>query len=321
MSAYPTTARREATAPRPAAHPKPSTAHQVGRRRRTRRALLAAAVFLSPLAVFYGIYYLYAFGFLADMSTKQTSLSFTDVTDVGLENFRLVLTDPAFHTALLNNLIFAAVSIVAALTIGFFLAVSLASGVRFRRLFYAVFLLPSLIPLSLFATVFGRMLETDDGAVNTALRSMGLGSLTQDWLGSTGPAYTALFVLLVYLVGLPVMYYTSDLSTLNTSVLEAAMIDGAKAGQMYRLILFPMLRGTHRTVILSVLLGSFRAFDVVYFSSNGQPGGRTQITGTYLYNTMMGSGRVGYASAAAVIVLVIAIAVSAVQILLERRPK
>ncbi|MEU2428299.1 sugar ABC transporter permease [Streptomyces sp. NPDC007861] len=289
------------------------------RRRRAARALLPAAVFLAPLLLFYGVYYLYAFGFLADMSTKQTSLSFTDVTDVGLANFRLVLTDPAFHTALLNNLLFAAVSIAAALTLGFFLAVALASGVRLRRFFYAVFLLPSLIPLSLFATVFGRMLETDDGAVNAALRAVGLDSLTQDWLGSTGPAYGALFVLLVYLVGLPVMYYTSDLTTLNTSVLESAMIDGAGAGQIYRLILFPMLRNTHKTVILSVLLMSFRAFDVVYFSTDGEPGGRTQITGTYLYNTMLGAGRVGYASAAAVIVLLVALAISAVQILVQRR--
>lgn len=292
-----------------------------GRRRRLARAFLPAAAFLAPLLFFYAVYYLYAFGFLARTSTTRTSLSFTDVTDVGLENFRLVLTDPAFHTALLNNLLFAVVSIGTALTLGFFLAVSLASGVRLRRFFYAVFLLPSLIPLSLFATVFGRMLETDGGAVNATLRSLGLGSLAQDWLGSTGPAYAALFVLIVYLVGLPVMYYTSDLTTLNTAVLEAALIDGARTWQIYRLVLFPMLRGTHKTVILSVLLGSFRAFDVIYFSTNGEPGGRTQITGTYLYNTMLGDGRVGYASAAAVLVLLLALAVSAVQILVQRRKR
>jgi ABC-type sugar transport system permease subunit len=97
------------------------------------------------------------------------------------------------------------------------------------------------------------------------------------------------------------------------------MIDGASAWQTYRLILFPMLRNTHRTVVLSVLLGSFRAFDVVYFSTNGQPGGRTAITGTYLYNSMLGQDRVGYAAAAAVIVLVIALGISAVHVVLQRR--
>jgi ABC-type sugar transport system permease subunit len=162
------------------------------------------------------------------------------------------------------------------------------------------------------------MLETDDGAFNRLLRPLGL---DQDWLGSTGPAYAALFLLVVYLVGLPVMYYTSDLATANTSVLEAAMIDGAGTWQMYRLILFPMLRNTHKTVVLSVLLGSFRAFDLVYFSTKGEPGGRTDITGTYLYNTTLGEGRVGYASAAALLVLIFALAISAVHMLVQRRTR
>ncbi|WP_433214440.1 carbohydrate ABC transporter permease [Microtetraspora malaysiensis] len=281
------------------------------------KALGAAALFLLPLLAFYGVYYLYAFGVLVDASRTRTSLSFTDATVVGWENFRLVITDELFLRAVLNNLLFAAVSIAAALTLGFFLAVSLASGVRLRRFFFTVFLLPSLIPLSLFATVFGRMLETDDGAVNALLGTVGVGPV--DWLGSTGPSYAALFVLLVYLVGLPIMYYTSDLATTNTAVLESAMIDGAGSGHMYRLILFPMLRNTHKTVILSVLLGSFRAFDVVFFSTKGEPGGRTQITGTYIYNTMLGENRIGYASAAAVIVLVFALAISALQVLVTRR--
>jgi raffinose/stachyose/melibiose transport system permease protein len=289
------------------------------RSRHRARALGTAVLFLTPLLLIYAVYYLYAFGFLVATSRTRSSLSFADATDVGWENFRLVLTDAVFIRSVANNLLFAAVSIAAALTLGFFLAVVLASGVRLRRFFYAVFLLPSLIPLSLFATVFGRMLETRDGAVNATLRAVGLGSLTQDWLGESGPAYAALFVLLVYLVGLPIMYYTSDLSTANTAILESALLDGAGAGQMYRLILFPLLRNTHKTVILSVLLGSFRAFDVVFFSTKGDPGGRTGITGTYVYNAMLGEGRVGYASAAAVIVLVIALAVSLIHLVTQRR--
>jgi ABC-type sugar transport system permease subunit len=194
--------------------------------------------------------------------------------------------------------------------------------VRFRRFFHIVFLLPSLIPLALFATVFGQMLQTRDGAINSTLRSAGLGGLAQDWLGNEPSAYAALFILLTYLIGLPIMYYTADLSTANTSVLEAAMIDGASTPQMYRLILFPMLRGTHKTVILWVLLGSFRAFEVVYFSTQTEPGGRTNITGTYIYNQMFpsaGGGQIGYAAAASLVVLVVAVVISAVNVVVTRR--
>ena len=274
------------------------------------------------MLVLYGIYYVYSFVFLGQMSTKNIDLSFSGATNVGFRNFRLVLTDPLFWHALGNNMIFGAVQIAVALTLGFILAVSLASGVRFRRFFYVVFLLPSLIPLALFATVFGQMLQTNGGAINQTLRSAGLGVLAQDWLGNEPSAYVALFILLTYLIGLPIMYYTSDLATANTSSLEAAMIDGASTPQLYRLILFPMMKGTHKTVILWVLLGSFRAFELVYFSPQTEPGGRTGITGTYIYNEMFpsaGGGQIGYAAAASVVVLVVAIAISAVNVVVQRR--
>jgi ABC-type sugar transport system permease subunit len=293
-----------------------------GRGRGRRRSLAAAALFLAPMLLLYGIYYVEAFVFLGQTSMQSVDLSFTGATSVGLQNFRLVLTDPLFWHALGNNLVFALAQIAIALTLGFFLAVSLASGVRMRRFFYIVFLLPSLIPAALFATIFGQMLQTRDGAINQLLRGVGLGSLTQDWLGNEPSAYAALFILLTYMIGLPIMYYTSDLATANTAILEAALIDGARTWQMYRLVLFPMLRGTHKTVILWVLLGSFRAFEVVYFSTQTEPGGRTGITGTYIYTEMfpqIGGGQIGYASAASLVVLVVAIGISAVNVVVSRR--
>jgi ABC-type sugar transport system permease subunit len=315
---------RRLRAPRPAAPatPPPPALDRGRAKRAGRRALIPAAVFLAPLLLFYGVYYVYAFVFLGQTSTESVDLSFSDATDIGWQNFRLVLTAPLFWRSIVNNLLFAAAQIAIALTLGFFLAVCLASGVRFRRFFYVVFLLPSLIPLSLFATVFGQMLQTNGGAINQTLRGIGLGSLAQDWTGNTGSSYAAILVLLTYLIGLPVMYYTSDLTTSNTAVLEAAMLDGAKPAQMYRLILFPLLRNTHKTVILSLLLGSFRWFELVYFSTNSQPAGRTGITGTYIYDQMFpssGAGQVGYAAAASLIVLVVAVTVSAVNVVVQRR--
>ncbi|MEZ0070167.1 raffinose/stachyose/melibiose transport system permease protein [Streptacidiphilus sp. MAP12-20] len=310
---------------RPAApDPDPAAARRAAaaRSRARRRALLPAALFLAPLLALYGVYYLYAFVFLGQTSTQNVDLSFTGATDVGFRNFQLVLTDPVFWRDIGNNLLFAAVSIAVSLTLGFFLAVSLASGVRARKFFFVVFLLPSLIPMSLFATVFGQLIQTNGGAINQTLRAVGLGALAQDWTGNTGSAYVAVFILLTYLIGLPVMYYTSDLTTANTAVLEAAMIDGAGTWQMYRMILFPMLRSTHKTVILSVLLGSFRWFEVIFFSTGSQPAGRTGIPGTYIYDQMFpstGGGQIGYASAASLVVLVVAIAVSAVNVLVQRR--
>ncbi|MDZ8200362.1 sugar ABC transporter permease [Microbacterium sp. SSW1-59] len=278
-----------------------------------------AVAFLAPLLVFYAVYFVYSFGVLGVVSTQTVGLTFRNAVDVGTQNFELVLSDPSFQRSLFNTVAFGIFSVAVALTLGFVLAMMMASGIRMRRWYYTVFLLPSLIPMSLFATVFGRMLETRDGAINEFLRGIGLGFLAQDWLGDPTAAYVGVAVLLTYTIGLPIMYYTTDVAQVNTSIVESATLDGANVWQIYRIMLYPLLRSTHITVILSVILGSFRAFDIIYFSTAGQPGGRTDITGTYIYNATLGIDRVGYAAAASIIVLIIALAISVIQILVRRK--
>lgn len=278
-----------------------------------------AVAFLAPLLVFYAVYFVYSFGVLGVVSTQTVGLTFRNAVDVGTQNFELVLSDPSFQRSLFNTVAFGIFSVAVALTLGFVLAMMMASGIRMRRWYYTVFLLPSLIPMSLFATVFGRMLETRDGAINEFLRGIGLGFLAQDWLGDPTAAYVGVAVLLTYTIGLPIMYYTTDVAQVNTSIVESATLDGANVWQIYRIMLYPLLRSTHITVILSVILGSFRAFDIIYFSTAGQPGGRTDITGTYIYNATLGIDRVGYAAAASIIVVIIALAISVIQILVRRK--
>lgn len=278
-----------------------------------------ALAFLAPLLVFYGVYYLYSFGILGVVSTQRVGLTFRNAVDVGVQNFALVLQDPSFQTALVNTVLFGLFSVAVSLSLGFILAMMLASGVRIRRVFYTVFLLPSLIPMSLFATVFGRMLESRDGAINELLRGIGLGMLAQDWLGDPSAALVAVGIILTFAIGLPIMYYTTDVAQVNGSIVESATLDGASVWQIYRIMLFPLLKNTHITVILSVILGSFRAFDIIYFSTGGQPGGRTDIVGTYLYKATLGLDRIGYAAAASIIVLVIALVLSVIQIVVRRK--
>ncbi|MGC0419925.1 carbohydrate ABC transporter permease [Embleya sp. AB8] len=280
-----------------------------------RGAWRVALLFLVPLLGFYLVFYVFGFVFLARTSLQRTDLSFLDPEWIGLENYRLLFTDDRFLGALVNNVVFAGAAVAAALTLGFFIAVVLSTGLRGRRWYYVVFLVPSLMPVALVASVFGAMMENRYGTLNETLRSAGLDSLTGEWLTDPGLAYAVVIGIFVYLVGLPIMYYTADLSALNTSLLEAAVLDGASFWQLLRTMLFPLMRTTHKTVVISILLMSFRAFEIVFFSTKGGPAGGTEISGTYVYNFATSPGpQVGYASAAAVVVLLLALLLSAIQL-------
>ncbi|MEO3853827.1 sugar ABC transporter permease [Acrocarpospora sp. B8E8] len=278
-----------------------------------------ALLFLVPLFVMYAIYFGYSFWFLIRTSFTKVSISFANAVEVGWKNYRLLLEDETFLHAIRNNLLFAVASIAVALTLGFVIAVLLAAGIGGRKIYYAIFLVPALTPIALVATVFGRMLQYQDGALNQALRAMGLDGLAAHWLTEPGWAFAAVVGLFAYLIGLPIMYYTADLSALRTDVLEAAVLEGAGPLHIMRTIIHPMMRSTHITVILALLLGSFRAFEVVLLSTGGGPDDTTEIVGTYTYRFVTSAGStIGYASAASVLVLIVALLVSATQALLTR---
>ena len=292
------------------------------RPRRRRGNARTAALFLSPLLVIYAVYYAYSIVFLTQTSGQRVGISLLRPVQIGMRNFVLLFQDDVFLRSILNNLLFAGVSIVVALTVAFFIAVALSTGVRGRKLFYLLFLLPALIPLSLVATIFGSMLQERYGAVNETLRSLGLGGLAQSWLTTPHWAYLAVVLIFCYLIGLPIMYYTADLSALPTSALEAALIDGAGTFRIMTSIIYPMMRSTHITVILALLLGSFRALEQVLFSTGGGPGSTTEIVGSYLYKYVNSGGKtIGFAAAASIIVLLIALVISVAQMFLTRPRK
>jgi ABC-type sugar transport system permease subunit len=279
----------------------------------------AALVFLLPLAVFYGMFYIYSFWFLVSTSFQNTDVSLSNSTFVGLQNYQLVLGHDLFWTALFNTFEFSIVAIIAGLTIAFFLAVVLATRPRGSRILYAIFLLPSLMPMSLVASVFAVMLESRFGFVNEGLRAVGLGGLAQRWLVDPNLAWGSVAMIFVYIIGMPIMYYTADLATMNVSLIEAAVVDGAGARQMFRFILWPALSGARRTILTAVPLMGFRAFEIVFLSTGGGPAGRTEIAGTYLYTFATSGSNVGYVSAASVIVLGIALVFAMVQLRLQHR--
>ena len=111
------------------------------------------------------------------------------------------------------------------------------------------------------------------------------------------------------------MYYTADLTTLNKSVLEAATIDGATMRHQLFFIIYPMLKNTHKTIILSMLLGGFREMERVFLMTDGGPGGSTEIIGTYIYRATRSAGsNIGLVCAASVIVLIVAFVISFIQL-------
>ncbi|MFC5529378.1 carbohydrate ABC transporter permease [Cohnella yongneupensis] len=276
-------------------------------------------LFVAPLLVLFAVFLLYGFYFIIHASFFNETLSFHDAKFVGWNNYRIAIEDSRFIHSIVNNLVFSAAAIAISLTVGCVISVVLSIGIKGSRLLGALFFIPSFMPLALIAMVFSIMLEFRFGTLNELLRNVGMDGMAQRWLSDPNLAYVSIMSISVFLIGLPMMYYNADLTTINTGVLEAAVIDGAGLGRMLWHILFPLLKNAHKTIILSTLLGSFREFERVFLLTQGGPAGTTENSSVYIYSFARSAGvNIGYVCAASVIVLAIALCISVIQLLAYR---
>lgn len=282
---------------------------------------LYAYLFVLPLLTLLCIFFVYGIGFMIKTSFFKVDLAFLTWKPVGLKNYIIAINDIRLFKALLNTVIFALGAIVISMTMGFVYSVFLCLDLRFSRFYRTIFFIPTLLPNALIAAVFAGVFQSRYGTLNKVLGKLGLDFLQQNWLSDPFWAYTIVLSISVYLIGMPMMYYTADLSAISKSVFEAAIIDGVNMRQMITKIIHPLMRNANKTVILTMLLGSFRGFERVYLLTQGGPGYTTEITGTYIYSFFGQGGAVnmGYVSTISGIVLLVAFTLGLLQLRFSRQ--
>jgi multiple sugar transport system permease protein len=292
-----------------------------GRRRRW-TAQLAAWGFLAPVIVYLGAFYAYPLYRNADLSLRHyTVRSFVQggAPFSGWDNFRQVIDDPTFGTALRNTLVFTLVSILFQYALGLALAVFFHRGFRLAPTLRALFLIPWLLPLIVSASTWSWMLNSESGVVNYALHMVGVGPV--DWLTSPHWALTSVMIANVW-IGIPfnlVILY-SGLQNIPAELYEAASLDGANSWQQFRRITFPLLRPVSAITVLLGLIYTLKVFDLIWIMTKGGPGDSSTTLSTWSYRFGFGSLLPQFGPAAAVgnILIVMALVFGLFYIRLQR---
>ncbi len=110
--------------------------------------------------------------------------------------------------------------------------------------------------------------------------------MTIPWLGDT--TWTIVVVALVHSwkwMGLSMLIYLAGLKTITEDVLEAARLDGAGRWTTFRSIRFPLLAPAVTFNVATALLGSMNGFDIVQATTEGGPGGTTELLNIFIFRT------------------------------------
>ncbi len=249
---------------------------------------------------------------------------------VGLANWERLLADDTFWTSFQNSLAMIGAMVIIPTLLGLLLAAMLFDligkkfGGRLASFLRATYYLPQILPTVIAAIVIGWILRPQDGALNTILESIGLGSLTHNWLGSPDTAMPSLMLVLVWVqVGYPVVIFMAALQRVDPELYEAAELDGANWFQRFRAITMGMIRPEIFVVILTCTIAALKVFGPVYALTGGGPGTATIVPSYYAYSQFFQAQQVGYgatiATALTAVVAAVAITFVIFQTRLERR--
>jgi raffinose/stachyose/melibiose transport system permease protein len=225
---------------------------------------------------------------------------------VGLRNFRLLLDNADFRTALFNNGLIIGVSLLVQLPLALGLAVLLADRMRGTNGFRLIFFMPYVLAEIAAGLIWRFVYDGDYGLLAKLWSSFG--ATPPQVLADPDWAMTAILVVVVWkYFGFHMILYIAGLQQIDRTLYEAARIDGATAWQTFSRITVPLLGSTIRLSVFFAILGSFQLFDLIMPLTKGGPSNSTQTMVTYLYNFGVTRMQIGFGSAVGVVLFVICV--------------
>ena len=238
----------------------------------------------------------------------------------GAANYRQLVSDPVFHKAVWNTIVYAALSIPIGKILAVLLAVLLNQPVRGQALFRACIFLPTVVPLVAAGVVWMWLLNPELGPINNLLRALGVENPPL-WRDSPQWAMAALVMVSLWFVGSPVVIYLAGLQEIPQSLYEAALLDGASRVRQFWHVTLP---GLSPVILFNVVIGIINAWQVfalpyVIWQTRPGPDRATYFYTMYLFDNAFSYLKMGYASAMAWIQLLIILALTGLVFLVSRR--
>ena len=236
-------------------------------------------------------------------------MAFSKVTRAGLikgfngfENFAEVINGSAFGGVLWNTVVWTVAVVGLSTLLGFILALVLNNEFKGRKIARAVIVFPWATTLVIQASVWKFIIDTDYGALNTLLKTLGIISTNINWT-PTPEAYFAWEIACGIFVTIPFVCFTtlSGLQSIDASYYEAATVDGANYWQKLFKITVPLVKPSLTVATVLNIIYVFNSFPIVWTITKGDPASRTDTLVTYLYKLAFYNGKQGEAAAVSVI--------------------
>jgi ABC-type sugar transport system permease subunit len=283
------------------------------KKRRVEPQHLLFLAFVAPNFLLLGIFTYWPIIYQSYLSLTRWNLLSPRKTFVGLDNYASMFGGREFWGVLFNTFYFMGAVVVGSIVLGLAIAVLLNQSLRGRNFVRSAVFAPVILSGAAVGLVWAYIFDPNYGLMRAFLEPFGVAS--PDWLGDTRFAMPA--IIIVYLwknLGFSAMVYLAGLQTISKDLYEAARIDGASSWVLFRHITLPQLSPVTFFVVVTTIINSFQAFDIIAVMTGGGPVNATTTLIWYIYQEGFIAFRAGTAAAAAIIMFLLLLAITVLQV-------
>lgn len=228
---------------------------------------------------------------------------------VGFANFKTIFANGDIITYAENTMIMWIMGFIPQIIVSLLLASWFSNPslrLKGQRFFKTVIYLPNLIMASAFAMLFFTLFS-DGGPVNSILMQMGLFSQPYKFMSNIWSTRSLVaFMNFLMWFGNTTILLMAGMMGIDTSLFEAAEVDGATSSQVFLKITLPLLRPILVYVMITSLIGGLQMFDVpqILTNASGDPMRSTMTLIMYL-NKHLFSKNYGLGGALSVVLFII----------------
>jgi multiple sugar transport system permease protein len=296
--------------------PVPARAPRRAAQPRRRSDIMTGWLMVSPSVLLIGLFGLVPVIWSFVLSFQHNDLQ-TPATSAGFSNYRELIHDAVFRSAIQHTLVYTVIFVPVTLVLALLAAGALNRRVRGISLYRLAVFIPVVTSTVATGVIFTWLLDPTFGLANAVLHKVGLP--TSGFFASPHAALFAVVAMTVWgWVGFGALIFLAGLQGIPTDVIEAAQIDGcSKAGTFWR-IQVPLLRPITAFLLVWLTINALQLFDEVYVTTKGGPLHASTVVVYYLYEQAFQFFHAGYAAAIATVLFAVIAVITFVQLRLTR---
>ena len=289
--------------------------------RARRRIYILPFALVLPIVLYEGILVVYPI--LQGIYGSFTRIELASKTRpewVGLDNYERMFSDPAFWKVIQTTLLFTALVIIVALTVGLLTALLFNRPFRFRPAARGMLMMPWAIPEVPTVMIFIWILSPQFGVVNILARMLPGVDQNPQWLLVPELAM-GWMVLISSWKAFPFysLVILAALQAIPQELHEAGRVDGANRLQLFWNITFPGIGSTLELLVVLAAIFSFKQFTIIFLMTGGGPSGTTETIVIRIFNTAFRFYDYSYATALGVAGFVVSLVVALIFIFMQAR--